>query len=52
MLLSIDPSLLDVPVVDEMAMPGSAPGSSGAELFPHVYGPLPVAAVIAVHPYP
>ncbi|MBN9610409.1 MAG: hypothetical protein BGO26_08195 [Actinobacteria bacterium 69-20] len=51
-LLSIDPSLLDVPVVDEMAMPGSAPGSSGAELFPHVYGPLPVAAVIAVHPYP
>ncbi len=51
-LLSIDPTLLDVPVVDEMAVPGSAPGSSGAELFPHVYGPIPVAAVAEVRPYP
>jgi uncharacterized protein (DUF952 family) len=40
-LLEVDPARLDVPVVEE------AP-AGGAEAFPHVYGPLPVAAVVAV----
>jgi uncharacterized protein (DUF952 family) len=40
-LLEVDPGLLDVPVVDEVP-------AGGAEAFPHVYGPLPVAAVVAV----
>jgi uncharacterized protein (DUF952 family) len=40
-LLEVDPALLDVPVVDEVP-------AGGAEAFPHVYGPLPVAAVVAV----
>ena len=38
-LLEVDPALLDVPVVEE------AP-AGGDEAFPHVYGPLPVAAVV------
>ena len=45
-LLEIDPDRLDVPLVVE-APAGSAPG---AEEFPHVYGPLPVGAVVAVRP--
>jgi glutathione S-transferase len=40
-LREVDPALLDVPVVDEVP-------AGGAEAFPHVYGPLPVAAVVAV----
>jgi uncharacterized protein (DUF952 family) len=40
-LLEVDPGLLDVPVVDEVP-------AGGAEAFPHVYGSLPVAAVVAV----
>ena len=40
-LLEVDPARLDVPVVEEV------PGG-GAEAFPHVYGPLPVAAVVSV----
>jgi len=47
-LLEIDPDRLDVPLVVE-APAGSGPG---AEEFPHVYGPLPVAAVVAVTPLP
>jgi uncharacterized protein (DUF952 family) len=47
-LLEIDPDRLDVPVVVE-APAGSGPG---AEQFPHVYGPLPVDAVVAVRPLP
>lgn len=43
-LLHIDPDRLDVPVVEEPATPG------GAETFPHVYRPLPVAAVVEVTP--
>lgn len=42
-LLKIDPDRLDVPVVDE-----AAPGSE--ETFPHLYGPLPLAAVTQVIP--
>ena len=49
-LLHLDVAAL--PVVLEPAVPGSAAGTPGAELFPHVYGPLPVSAVLAVHPVP
>ena len=40
-LLTIDPKLLGVPVVAENL-------TGGQELFPHIYGPVPVAAVTAV----
>ena len=40
-LLVIDRDLLDVEVVDE-----SPTGDPAEEHFPHVYGPLPVAAVV------
>jgi len=40
-LLEVDPALLDVPVVEEVPV-------GGDEAFPHVYGPLPVAAVVSV----
>lgn len=43
-LLDVDTDLLDAEVVDEPAVPG------GTELFPHVRGPIPCAAVVAVHP--
>jgi uncharacterized protein (DUF952 family) len=42
-LLEIDAGLLGVPVVVE-------PPPGTAEEFPHIYGPLPVAAVVAVSP--
>ena len=41
LLLHIDESLLDVPLVIEQL--GEAP-----EPFPHVYGPIPLAAVVKV----
>jgi uncharacterized protein (DUF952 family) len=44
LLLVIDPDRLGVPVVAE------SPGPGVAELFPHIYGPLPVAAVVDVEP--
>ena len=47
-LLEIDPDLVEVPLVVE-APPGSEPG---AEEYPHLYGPLPVDAVVAVTPLP
>ncbi len=40
-LLTVDPTLLDLPVVAENT-------TGGSELFPHIYGPLPVAAVVRV----
>ena len=40
-LLEVDPALLDVPVVEEVPV-------GGDQAFPHVYRPLPVAAVVAV----
>ncbi len=43
MLLTIDPTLLTAPVVDE-AVPDSD------ETFPHIYGALDVAAVVRVIP--
>lgn len=42
-LLTVDPALLDPPVVDENT-------SGGTELYPHLYGPLPVAAVVRAEP--
>ncbi|MZD08349.1 DUF952 domain-containing protein [Streptomyces sp. SID5785] len=44
-VLVIDPDRLDVPVRDEE-------GEPGGELFPHIYGPLPVAAVTEVREWP
>ena len=43
-LLEINRDALTCVVVDENV-------SGAAELFPHVYGPLPLNAVIAVHPF-
>jgi uncharacterized protein (DUF952 family) len=40
-LLAIDPELVSAPVVAENL-------TGGDELFPHVYGPIPVAAVSSV----
>ena len=45
-LLEIDTDLLDVPVVEEPPAPGVE------ETFPHIYGPLSTAAVVAVRPLP
>jgi uncharacterized protein (DUF952 family) len=47
LLLHIDPDLLTAPVRWEPGVP-SDPESM---LFPHLYGPLPVAAVTSVTPY-
>jgi uncharacterized protein (DUF952 family) len=47
-LLHIDPALLDSPVRWE---PGVATDPESM-LFPHLYGPLPVSAVIGVTAYP
>ena len=43
-LLVIDTDLLDVPLVEEPPAPGLE------ETFPHIYGPLRAAAVVAVTP--
>jgi uncharacterized protein (DUF952 family) len=43
-LLTVDTGLLPVPIVDEPPAPGVA------ELFPHLYAPLPVSAVVGVTP--
>ncbi|MGI9646138.1 MAG: DUF952 domain-containing protein [Ilumatobacteraceae bacterium] len=39
--LTIDTELVGAPIVDEPPVPGSQ------ELFPHIYGPLPVTAVVS-----
>jgi uncharacterized protein (DUF952 family) len=44
-LLEIDAALLTSPVVVENL-------EGGAELYPHIYGPLPMAAVRQVHAFP
>lgn len=44
-LLTIDPARLAVPVVDE------PPADGIDELFPHVYGPIPVDAVVRAEPW-
>ena len=46
-LLYVDPDRLGAPVRWE---PG-VPGDPESMLFPHLYGPLPADAVIAVRPY-
>jgi len=47
-LLEIDQARLDVPVRWE---PGD-PAEPDGVWFPHVYGPVPAAAVVAVHDFP
>ncbi|MDI5979089.1 DUF952 domain-containing protein [Amycolatopsis magusensis] len=47
-LLEIDPARLGVPVRWE---DGAPPHPAGVR-FPHVYGPIPRAAVVAVHEFP
>jgi uncharacterized protein (DUF952 family) len=47
-LLVIDPARLDVPLRWEE---GSPPSPDGV-WFPHVYGPIPAAAVVGVHDFP
>jgi uncharacterized protein (DUF952 family) len=47
-LLVIDPAAVEVPVRWE---PGVPEHPSGV-WFPHVYGPVPVGAVVAVHDFP
>jgi uncharacterized protein (DUF952 family)/heme-degrading monooxygenase HmoA len=44
-LLRLDPSLLGTEVVVEPPFPGSV------EHFPHIYGPIPLAAVISATPW-
>ncbi|MEO3811111.1 DUF952 domain-containing protein [Sphaerisporangium sp. B11E5] len=44
-VLAIDEALLGCPVVLE-----TPPGA--AERFPHIYGPVPVTAVVSATPYP
>ncbi|NET10682.1 MAG: DUF952 domain-containing protein [Symploca sp. SIO2B6] len=44
-LLEIDPSALADPVVDENL-------EGGTQLFPHLYGALPLASVLRVHDFP
>jgi uncharacterized protein (DUF952 family) len=44
-LVEIDARQLTCPVVVENL-------EGGAELYPHVYGPLPMQAIQAVHPFP
>ena len=46
-LLYLDPDLLGAPVRWESGVPSDP----AAMLFPHLYGPLPAAAVVAVRPY-
>ena len=50
-LLEVDPGLVGVPVRWE---PGGRDGrvEPSGPWFPHVYGPLPRAAVVAVHAFP
>jgi uncharacterized protein (DUF952 family) len=42
-LLEIDPARLNCPVVDENLQ-------GGTELFPHIYGRLPMSAVVGIRP--
>lgn len=44
-LFEIEPTRLVCPIVEENL-------ESGAELFPHLYGRLPMSAVVQIHPFP
>jgi uncharacterized protein (DUF952 family) len=46
LLLQIDTDRLDVPVLEEAGEPGSR------ETFPHIYGPIPLDAVVKAMPVP
>lgn len=50
-LLTIDPGRLEQAGVAVRAEPGGSTPEAGAELFPHLYGPLPLTAVLAAAPY-
>jgi hypothetical protein len=59
-LLTIDPQRLTAPLRYEPAPQGSAEaggegsgegGEKGSELFPHIYGPLPLEAVLNAEPF-
>lgn len=45
MLLEIDPARLTAKVVEENL-------EGGVEQFPHIYGPLPMTAVVKAHAFP
>ena len=45
-LLEVDRDRLDIDVIDE-----SPTGDPASEHFPHIYGPTPVAAVVAAQPW-
>jgi uncharacterized protein (DUF952 family) len=47
-VLELDEDRLGSPLRWEQGDPPDAAGS----LFPHLYGPIPVAAVVAVHDFP
>lgn len=47
-LLRVDPARLSSPVRWETGVPTDPVGM----VFPHLYGPLPITAVISVTPYP
>lgn len=47
--LEIDPTLVDVPVRWEPGQPAGRVEDPAGPWFPHVYGPIPYAAVVAVH---
>lgn len=47
LVLHIDPARLTAPLRWEPGLPGDPPTMR----FPHLYGPLPVAAVVSVSPY-
>jgi uncharacterized protein (DUF952 family) len=44
-LLEIDPTRLPCTVIDENL-------EGGTELFPHIYGRLPMSAVVGIHEFP
>ena len=50
-LLTIDPGRLEQAGIAVRAEPGASSPEAAAELFPHLYGPLPLAAVLAADPY-
>ena len=50
-LLTIDPGRLEQAGIAVRAEPGASTRETAAELFPHLYGPLPLAAVLAADPY-
>ncbi|MDL5157238.1 DUF952 domain-containing protein [Actinomycetospora termitidis] len=52
LLLEVDPSLVGVPVRWEPGVRAGGVVETSGPWFPHVYGPLPVAAVVAVHEFP